>query len=149
MARWLAGMIILLPLLIGGNPPSPEANLPNVRDCPFEADPNLVVGKLLACLQVELGEQFVHTRTWYDPDGDPAEVKLLSAPNGVQLIDRSKVASYTILWTPPQLMTAAIVVQVTDKPRSGVPKSDTGTVLVQVVPRKRSFAFGGCGGPSR
>lgn len=149
MARWLAGLAILMPLLIGSNPPSSEPNFPDLTDCPFEAAPNLVVGKLLACVQVKLGEQFVHTRTWYDPDGDPAEVRLLSCPNGVRLINRSKVASYTILWTPAQLMTAAIVVQVTDKPRSGVPKSDTGTILVQVVPRKRSFASGGCGGRSR
>ena len=146
MARWLAGMVILMPLLIGSNPPGPKADSPYLGDCPFEVDPKLVVGRLLDCIQVELGEQFVHTRTWYDPDGDPAEVKLLDGPEGIQLINRPKVASYTILWKPTQLMTAAIVVEVTDEPRNGVPKSDTGTLLVQVVPRGRSVASGGCGG---
>jgi len=147
MARWLASMTILLPLLVGGAAPRTEPNLPRLEDCPFAVDPNLVVGKLLACLRVELGRQMIHTRTWYDPEGDPAEVKILKGPQGVQILNRPKIRSYTILWTPTQIMTTAIVVQVTDQPARGQPASSVGTILVQVVPRGQQPAPRGCGGP--
>jgi hypothetical protein len=89
----------------------------------------------------------IHTRTWYDPDGDPADVKVLQGPVGVRIVNRPRTGSYTILWTPRQIMTAAIVVQVTDQPANGQPKSDVGTVIVQVVPRGQRLAPHGCGGP--
>jgi hypothetical protein len=140
-------MVILLPLLVGGVPQRAEPNYPRLEDCPFPVDPNLVVGKLLACLRVELGQPMIHTRTWYDPDGDPAQVKILKGPEGARIINRPKTGSYTILWTPRQIMTTAIVVQVTDQPAHGRPKSDTGTILIQVVPRGPRLAPRGCGGP--
>jgi hypothetical protein len=140
------GAMILLPLLIG----SAQKNEPNglkLEDCPFPADPNLVVGKLLACVRVELGQQMIHTRTWHDPDGDPAQVKILKGPESARIVNRPKTGSYTILWTPRQVETAAIVVQVTDRPATGPSGSDVGTILVQVVPRHRQLAPRGCGGP--
>jgi hypothetical protein len=139
--------MILLPLLVGGVPQRAEPNYPRLEDCPFPVDPNLVVGKLLACVRVELGQPMIHTRTWYDPDGDPAQVKILKGPEGARIINRPKTGSYTILWTPRQIMTTAIVVQVTDQPSHGRPKSDTGTILIQVVPRGQRLAPRGCGGP--
>lgn len=145
--RWFVSMVILLPLLVGGVPQRAEPNYPRLEDCPFPVDPNLVVGKLLACLRVELGQPMIHTRTWYDPDGDPAQVKILKGPEGARIINRPKTGSYTILWTPRQIMTTAIVVQVTDQPAHGRPKSDTGTILIQVVPRGPRLAPRGCGGP--
>jgi hypothetical protein len=145
--RWLVSIVVLLPLLVGGTPQRTEPNYPRLEDCPFPADPNLVVGKLLACVRAELGQPMIHTRTWYDPDGDPAQVKILKAPQGVQIVNRPRTGSYTILWTPTQIQTCAIVVQVTDQPAHGQPKSDTGTILVQVVPRGQRPAPRGCGGP--
>ena len=158
--RWLVSMVILLPLLVGGTPRRTEPNYPRLEDCPFPADPNLVVGKLLACVRVELGQPMIHTRTWHDPDGDPAQVKILNAPPGVRIVNRPRTGSYTILWTPTRLQTCAIVVQVTDQPTHGRPRSDTGTILIQVVPGGQHWApkreispLGsrpaprGCGGP--
>ncbi len=148
MMRWLASTMTLLPLLVGSTAPRTEPNSPSLEDCPFAVDPNLVVGKLLACVRVEVGRQMIHTRTWSDPEGDPAEVKILKGPPGVQLINRPKVRSYTILWTPTQIMTTAIVVQATDQPARGQPASSVGTILVQVVPRGgQRPAPRGCGGP--
>ncbi|MCL5280296.1 MAG: hypothetical protein M1376_10360 [Planctomycetes bacterium] len=147
MVRWLASTMTLLPLLVGSGALRTEPNPPRLEDCPFAVDPNLVVGKLLACVQVELGRQWIHTRTWSDPEGDPAEVKILKAPPGVQIINRPKVHSYTLLWTPTQIMTAAIVVQATDRPAQGKPASSIGTILVQVIPHGQRPAPHGCGSP--
>jgi hypothetical protein len=147
MMRWLASMMTLLPLLVGRAAPRTEPNCPRLENCPFAVDPNLVEGKLLACVQVQVGRQLIHTRTWSDPEGDPAEVKILKAPPGVQIINRPKVHSYTILWTPTQIMTTAIVVQATDRPARGQPASSVGTILVQVVPRGQHPAPHGCGSP--
>jgi hypothetical protein len=96
---------------------------------------------------VEVGRQFIHTRTWSDPEGDPVAVAILKAPQGVQIINRPKVHAYTILWTPTRIETAAIVVQATDRPARGKPASSMGTILVQVVPRGQKPAPHGCGGP--
>jgi len=137
----------LLPLLVGSAAPRTEPNSPRLEDCPFAVDPNLVEGKLLACVRVEVGRQMIHTRTWSDPEGDPAEVKIRKGPPGVQIINRPKVHSYTILWTPTRIETAAIVVQVTDQPARGQPASSIGTILVQVVPGGQQPAPRGCGGP--
>jgi hypothetical protein len=147
MMRWLISMAILLPLAIGGGLRRAEPNYPKLEDCPFAADPNLVVGKLLACLQVELGQRMIHTRMWYDPEGDPVEVRILKGPEGVQIVNRPKTGSYTILWTPRQVMIAAIVVQATDQPVRGRPGSDTGTILVQVLPGRQRLVPRGCGAP--
>ena len=112
-------------------------------------DPNLVVGRLLACVRVEVGQPMIHTRTWHDPDGDPATVTVLHGPAGVRIVNRTRTGSYTILWTPKQIQTCAIVVQVTDQPARGKPKSDIGTIMVQVVPRGSRLAPHGCGGPAQ
>ena len=71
MMRWLAGMMTLLPLLVGSAAPQTEPNGLRLENCPFAADPNLVVGKLLACVQVEVGRRLIHTRTWSDPWESP------------------------------------------------------------------------------
>jgi hypothetical protein len=147
MTRWLASTMILLPLLVGSATPRTEPNNPRLEDCPFGVDPNIVVGKLLACVRVEVGRQMIHTRTWSDPEGDPAKVKILKGPPGVQIINRPKIRAYTILWTPTHAMTTAIVVQATDQPARGQPASSVGTILVQVVPRGQRPAPRGCGGP--
>jgi hypothetical protein len=147
MMRWLASMMTLLPLLVGRAAPRTEPNYPRLEDCPFAVDPNLVVGRLLACVQVEVGRQLIHTRTWSDPEGDPAEVRILKAPQGVQIVNRPKVHSYTILWTPTRIETTAIVVEATDQPARGKPASSVGTILVQVVPHGQPPAPRGCGGP--
>ncbi|MBN2133876.1 MAG: hypothetical protein JW741_30520 [Sedimentisphaerales bacterium] len=149
MARTLASMVVLLPLLVGTSRRCPEPNYPTVEDCPFPVDPNLVVGKLLGWVRLEAGQPLVHTRRWCDPDGDPARVKVLQGPEGLELINRPKTASYTLLWTPRHPMTTAIVLRVTDEPTLARPKSDTGTLLVQVLPRRKRFAPGLCGGPSQ
>jgi len=147
--RWLVAVAVVLPLLIGGMKSSPEPNSPDIKSCPFPADPNLVVGKLLACIRLEVGQKLIHTRTWHDPEGDPARVEIVSGPKGVQIINKPRISSYTILWTPKQPMTAAIVVRVTDEPSHGEPKSADGTILVQVVPRVRRPAPRLCGGPAQ
>jgi hypothetical protein len=144
--RGLVSMAVLAPLLVGGSPRQTGPNALRVKDCPFAVDPNLVVGRLLACVQVELGQPLMHTRTWSDPDGDPALVRILKGPQGVQIVNRPKIHAYTILWTPRQVQTRAIVVQVTDQPAHGQPFSDTGTILVQVVPREHGLVPHGCGG---
>jgi hypothetical protein len=145
MMRWLMSMAILLPLAVGGIPQRAEPNYPKLENCPFPVDPNLVVGKLLGWVRIELGKTLIHTRTWRDPNGDPAEVKILRGPPGVRILNRHEITSYTVIWTSRQIMTTAIVVQVTDRPATGEPKSDTGTILIQVVPRR--LAPRGCGGP--
>lgn len=150
--RWLLALSILLPLLVGSNAPAPQPDSPRIEDCPFPADPNLVVGRLLGWVRVELGKELIHTRTWFDPNGDLAKVEIVSGPDGVKIVNKPKIGSYTIFWTPRQIMTTAIVVRVTDDPRSGKPLSDTGTILVQVMPRGQRVATskgGGCGSPSR
>jgi len=147
--RTLASVVILLPLLIGGTSRCPEPNYPDIEDCPFAVDPNLVVGQFLGWLGVEAGQRLTHTRTWCDPEGDPAAAEIVAGPAGVQLINKPKVASYTLLWTPRQPMIAAIVVRVTDQPSNAQPKSATGTLLVQVVPRGQRLAPKGCGAPPR
>jgi len=149
MARALASMVVLLPLLVGTSTRQTEPHYSAVEDCPFPADPNLVVGRLLGWLRIETGQKLVHTRTWHDPDGDPARVEVLRGPEGLTLINRPKTASYTLLWTPRHPMTTAIVLRVTDKPTLGRPKSDTGTLLVQVLPPRKRFAPRLCGGPSQ
>jgi len=139
--------MVLLPLLVGGTAGTGEPNYPNLKDCPFPVDPNLIVGKLLACVRVELGQSLIHTRTWHDPEGDPADVEILQGPEGARIVNRGKISSYTILWTPRQIVTTAIVVRVTDRPATGQPMSDIGTIVVQVAPPRRRAAPRGCGGP--
>ncbi len=150
MARGLTSMIVLLPLLVGADSRCPEPNYPDLKDCPFPVDPNLVQGKLLGWLRVEVGQELIHTLTWCDPDGDPAEVELLVGPDGVQLVNRPKTSSYTLLWTPRVSGVAALVVRVTDKPVDAEPRSSVGTILVQAVPHGQRFGLsrgpGGCGG---
>lgn len=150
--RWIVALSILVPLLVGSNAPAPQSDRPRIEDCPFPVDPNLVVGRLLGWVRVELGTELIHTRTWSDPNGDLARVEIVSAPEGIKLVNKPKTGSYTIFWTPRQITTTAIVVRVTDDPRSGKPKSDTGTILVQVVARGHRAAVsrgGGCGSPPR
>ena len=149
MIRVLAGAMVVLPLLLGGGAPSGEPNQPAIEDCPFEFDPSLVIGKFLGCLLAEAGRQFVHTRTWRDPDGDSARVKLLDAPDGMQLYNKTKMSSYTLVWTPTRPQIAAVVVRVTDQPFAGEPASSTGTILIQVVAPQRRASPGLCGGPAR
>jgi hypothetical protein len=148
----MVALSILLPLLVGSNTPAPQPDYPRIEDCPFPADPNLVVGKLLGWVRVELGKELIHTRTWSDPNGDLAKVEIVSGPDDVRIVNKPKTGSYTIFWTPRQIQTTAIVVRVTDDPQSGSPLSDTGTILVQVVPRGQRTAArggGGCGSPPR
>lgn len=147
--RTMAGLLILLPLLVGVETPPLQPNYPRIEDCPFPVDPNLVVGKLLGWIRIELGKELIHTRTWFDPNGDSARVRIVSAPEGVKLVNKPRINSYTIFWTPRQITTTAIVVQVTDDPLSGKSLSDTGTILVQVVPRGqlRVCEAKGCGSP--
>lgn len=145
----MAGLLILLPLLVGGGTERPEPQYPDIEDCPFEVDSNLVVGKLLGWVRVEVGKEMIHTRSWYDPNGDLARVEVISGPNGVRLVNRPKTGSYTLFWTPQEVQTCAIVVRVTDIPQVGQPKTDTGTILVQVVPRGKRLAPRGCGGPQQ
>jgi hypothetical protein len=147
--RWLLSLALLLPLLVGGTPRCPPPQRPSLADCPFQVDPNLVQGALLDYLRIRAGEKFAHTRTWCDEEGDPAEARLVSAPEGVELINRPKINSYTLLWTPTEPMTCAIVIEVTDRPLDRQPRSSTGTILVQVVPRRQRMAPAGCGGRPR
>lgn len=145
--RWLVNVVVLLPLLVGGNRRCPVPEYPDLESCPFPADPNLIQGVLLGWVRLDVGQKLTHTRTWCDEEGDPADAELVSAPDGVRLINKSKVSSYTLLWTPTQPTTAAIVVRVTDKPLDCPAKSNVGTILVQVVPRGAHLAPKGCGGP--
>lgn len=148
----MLALSILLPLLVDSNAPNPEPVYPRIEDCPFPADPNLVVGKLLGWARVELGQELIHTRTWSDPNGDMARVEIVSGPDGARIVNKPRTGAYTIFWTPKQIMTTAIVVRVTDDPLTGPPLSDTGTILVQVVPRGQRMAVhrgGGCGSPPR
>lgn len=145
--RLLAGIVVLLPLLVGSSGTCLEPNYPSAGECPFPVDPNLVEGKLLGWLCVEVGRSITHTRAWCDPDGDEAVVEIVKGPAGVKLVNRPKTGSYTILWTPPQAMATALVVRVTDKPKTGSPKSDTGTILIQVLPRQTHAVPRLCGAP--
>lgn len=147
--RWLASAVVLLPLAAGGPIPCPEPNYPNIRNCPFPVDPNVVQGRLLGWVCLEIGESLRYTRTWCDAEGDPAEAEILAGPDGVQIVNKPKTSSYTLLWTARQAMTTAIVIRVTDQPARGEPKSSVGTILVQVVPRGRHVAPKGCGSPPR
>jgi hypothetical protein len=149
MARVLASTIVLLPLLVGTSIRCPEPNYPSIEDCPFAIDPNAIVGKFLGWISIEVGQELAHTRTWCDPDGDLAVVEILQGPKGLELINRPKTASYTLLWKPRRPMLAAVVLRVTDKPAQARPKSDTGTILVRVVPPRKRLAPGRCGGLSR
>jgi hypothetical protein len=145
--RIAAGILVILPLLVGGSPPATTLNSIGAAACPFAYDPNLVEGRLLGWLQVEVGRSITHTRTWYDADEDEGFAEIVKGPPRARLIYRPKVRSYTILWTPQEPQTTAVVVKVTDKPQTGVPKSDTGTILIQVLPHQRRQAPRFCGGP--
>jgi hypothetical protein len=147
MMRWLAWAVVLLPLAAGGPIPCPEPKHPDIRDCPFPVDPNVVQGTLLGWVRLEVGQPLRYTRTWCDPEGDPAEAEILAGPDGVQIVNKPKISSYTLLWTARQPTTTAIVIQVTDQPAHGQPKSSVGTILVQVVPRGQRIVPRGCGGP--
>ncbi len=142
-------MLVLLPLLVGGKTKCPEPHYPAIEDCPFEVDPNLVAGKLLGWVRVELGKELIHTRTWCDPNGDVAQVEVVSGPDGLQIVNRPKTSSYTLLWRPKEVQTCAVVVRVTDIPPVGQPMNGTGTILVQVIPRGKRLTPRGCGGPSQ
>ncbi len=143
--RWLISIMVVLPLLMGSSK-SPEPGYTSLKDCPFTVDPSLVVGKFLGCVRLTVGQNLVRTLTWQDAEGDPADVELIAAPQGVQLVNKPRTSSYTLLWTPKQPMTAAIVVRVTDKPHGAKPQSATGTLVVQVVASKPLLAPKGCGG---
>ncbi len=147
--RTVGGILVLLPLLVGSGGVNTEADRQGVAACPFPYDPNLVEGRVLGWLQVKVGRSITHTRTWYDPDGDEAVAEIVEGPPHARLIYRPKVGSYTILWTPQEPETTAIVVRVTDKPPTGQPKTDTGTILIQVLPRRKHRHPRLCGGPSR
>jgi hypothetical protein len=146
MVRWMSCVLVLAPLLVGAAAPCPEPNRPDIRACPFPVDSSLVVGTLLDWVRLEVGQKFTYTRTWCDPDGDPAEVEIVSGPEGVQIVNKPKTGAYTLLWLPRTPMTAAVVVRVTDKPAHGDPNSAIGTILVQVVPRGQRPAPRQCGG---
>jgi hypothetical protein len=88
----------------------------------------------------------VHTRTWCDPDGDTVKVEIVRGPEGMKLINKPRITSYTLLWRPRQLTTTAVVLRATDNPTVGLPKSDVGTLLIQVVPPMKRARSGGCGG---
>jgi hypothetical protein len=139
-------MLVTAPLLVGGGNPCPEPNRPDIRDCPFPADPSLVVGVLLDWVRLEVGQKLTYTRTWCDPDGDPAKVEILHGPEGLQIVNKPKIGAYTLLWLPRAPMTTSIVVRVTDEPAHGEAKSATGTILVHVVPRGKRLAPRQCGG---
>jgi hypothetical protein len=145
MRRTLAGVIILLPLLVGANG-GPEPSYPSLRDCPFEVDPNLVVGRFLGCVRLEVGQEFIRTGTWRDAEGDPARAEILAGPEGLQLINKPRISSYTLLWRPRRPMITAIVIRVTDEPLDAPPQSQTGTIIVQVVSNRSRLAPRGCGG---
>lgn len=146
MLRTLMSLVIVLPLLIGAENPCPEPDYPDLADCPFPVDPNQVEGKLLGWFQIGVGESFVHTRTWCDPDGDTVRVEILRGPEDMKIINKPRITSYTLLWRPRQLATTAIVLRATDNPAVGLPKSDVGTLLIQVVPSTKRARTGGCGG---
>ncbi len=148
MIRALAGTIIVLPLLLGGATTS-EPNITAIEDCPFPVDPNLITGAFLGCLQIEAGREFVHTRTWSDPDGDSARVELLDAPEGMAIYNKPQLNSYTLLWTPARPGIVPVVLRITDQPRSGQPAGATGTLLIQVISPQRRKAGGLCGGPAQ
>jgi hypothetical protein len=150
MTRGLTSVVVLLPLLVGAGSRCPEPHYPDLRDCPFSVDPTLVRGKLLGWIRVEVGQELIHTLTWCDPEGDLAEVEILAGPEGLQLVNRPKTSSYTLLWTPRVPGVTAIVVRVTDKPVGAEPGSNIGTLLVQAVPRGQRLGLSrgprGCGG---
>jgi hypothetical protein len=145
--RVLTGIVVLLPLLVGSGGARLAPEQAGVEECPFPFDPSLVEGRLLDWLQVEVGRPIAHTRTWSDPDGDAAVVEIVKGPPQATVINKPKINSYTLLWTPQEPMVTAIVVRVTDKPITGEPQSDTGTILIQVLPRQRRQAPRLCGGP--
>lgn len=149
MVRTLMSLVVVLPLLVGTNGPCPEPDYPSLADCPFPVDPNLVEGQLLGWLQVDVGRQLAHTRTWCDPDGDSARAEIVAGPEGAMLINKPKIKSYTILWRPKHPATTAIVVRVTDNPIVGPPSSNVGTLLVQAIPATKRSPSGLCGGQPR
>lgn len=144
--RALAGILILLPLAVGATTEPRASEGASAQTCPFSFDPNLVEGTLLGWLVVEVGQSIYHTRTWSDPDGDEAMIEMVKGPQNAFLVNRPKTHSYTILWTPQQPQTTAIVLRITDNPPSGEPLSVTGTLLIQVVPSQPSLTRSPCGG---
>lgn len=149
MARTLMSLVVVLPLLFGMNNSESVPVRPDIADCPFAVDPNLVEGTLLGWLQVEVGRQMAHTRTYSDPDGDSVKVEIVKGPDGATLINKPRIHSYTLLWTPPHPTTTAIVVRATDNPVLGPPASTVGTLLIQAVPSSQRRTASPCGGQPR
>lgn len=147
--RALAGIIFLLPLWLGASSPGETSRDVDAEACPFAFDPNLVEGKLLGWIVVEVGRSIKQTRTWSDPDGDDAMVEIVKGPRNALLVNHPKTSSYTIRWTPQRPQTTSIILRVTDNPSSGVPQSVTGTLLVQVTEPHRDMPPRLCGGAPR
>ena len=143
--RALAGILILLPLLVGASATNPPSEGTGDQTCPFSYDPALVEGELLGWLVAEVGQTIDHTRTWSDPDDDEATVEIVKGPRNALLVNRPKTHSYTIIWTPRQPEIIPIVLRITDNPPSGQPQSTVGTLLVQILPPHRS-SRSPCGG---
>ena len=146
MQRTLIALIVLLPLLVGNEPNCPEPDYPRIEDCPFEVDPGLIEGVFLGWLRTELGREMDYTGTWCDENGDLVVLEILDGPPALTLINRSRTASYTLLWTPTRLGVQRIVIRITDKPAIALPESNVGTILLEVVPARHALGPRVCGG---
>jgi hypothetical protein len=149
MTRMAVSLVVVVPLLFGMNGSEPAIVHPDIADCPFPVDASLVEGTLLGWLQVEVGRQMAHTRTYSDPEGDSVKVEIIKGPEGATLINKPRIHSYTILWTPTHPTTTAIVVRATDNPVTGSPASSVGTILIQAVPASQRRGASPCGGQPR
>jgi len=112
---------------------------------PFPYDKTLVKGDLLGTVTQRAGLLGSITGTYYDPDGDPVNVRVISAPTGVVLKPNSLPGTYVLTWTPMTAGIFAVVVGTKDTPPTGTAVEATGTILWQVTPQNQRPGLVACG----
>ncbi len=112
---------------------------------PFPYDKNLVKGELLGTVTQRAGTAGSVTGTYYDLDGDPVNVRIVSGPASMLLKQDPATRSYVLSWTPTTPGISAVVLAAQDTPPTGVALETTATVLWQVMPQNQYPVLGACG----
>jgi hypothetical protein len=114
---------------------------------PFPYNKNLVQGTLLGTVTQRAGVAGSVKGTYYDPDNDPVNVRIVSGPVGMLLKQDPTTGSYVLSWTPAGIDVGvkALVLAAKDTPPTGTALEATGTILWQVMPQNQTPGLVACG----